>query len=199
MQKSTFPPAPTAKPAEKAVPKALIDAAPGFDDPIGLLRACHIRIQQRCALLDRIIEHLQKHGADDQARAACRQILHYFNTSGIHHHEDEEQDLFPAMLRVCSPQRRKKIHSVITKLNADHIVMTQAWRNLEPALEAIEAGAASTLDGDSVAAFQNAYLAHIEREEADAFDVAETLLEAAELERIGRSMAARRGAEYPLG
>lgn len=199
MPSSISVPAQMGNPVKYAVNKSLIAVAPGFDDPIGLLRACHIRIQQRCALLDRIIEHLQKHGADAQAQTACRQVLHYFNTSGIHHHEDEEVDLFPAMLAACKPQRRKKIQGVIAQLNADHIVMAQAWRSLEPALKAVEAGEACTLDSDAVAAFQNAYLAHIEREEAEAFDVAVQILDAAALERIGRCMAARRNAEYPSG
>lgn len=199
MRASISAPAPTAKPASAPMDKSLIGIAPGFDDPIALLRACHIRIQQRCALLDRIIEHLGKKGADEQARAACRQVLHYFNTSGVHHHEDEEQDLFPAMLAVCSPQRRKKLKQVIDGLNSDHVVMAAAWSALAPSLQAVEAGTEDSLAAWAVQAFQNAYLAHIEKEERDAFDVATQILDAATLEKIGRAMAARRGAEYPLG
>jgi hemerythrin-like domain-containing protein len=179
--------------------KSLIHVAPGFDDPIGLLRACHLRIQQRCALLDRIIEHLGKHGADEQARTACRQILHYFSTSGKQHHEDEECDLFPAMLAASSGPKRKKIQQVIDGLEADHVVMAQAWADLEPALKAIEAGTAQTLDSNLSDRFQTAYIAHIEREEVEAFDVAAKILDSAELERIGRCMAARRGVDFPLG
>lgn len=190
--------APTASRAE-AMKESLIAVAPGFDDPLGLLRACHIRIQQRCALLDRIIEHLRKYGADEQARAACRQVLHYFETSAIHHHEDEEEDLFPAMLAACKGQRRKKIAQVIEELNADHVLMARAWTELRPHLLAVEKGERATLDPIAVVCFQGAYLRHIDKEEAEAFDAAEKILDAAELERIGRSMAARRGAEYPLG
>lgn len=179
--------------------KSLIPVAAGFDDPIGLLRACHLRIQQRCALLDRIIEHLQKHGADSQAQAACKQVSHYFDTAGKHHHEDEEEDLFPAMLAACGARRRNKIQTLIDDLNADHVVMAQAWADLRPALKAVEENAAQNLDRELVDRFQSAYLAHIEREEAEAFDAAEEFLSAAELERIGRNMAARRGAQYPLG
>lgn len=198
MPASTFFPAPTAKRAE-VMEKSLIGAAPGFDDPIALLRACHIRIQQRCGLLDRIIEHLAAHGADEQARGACRQILHYFNTAGIHHHADEEENLFPAMLSACSPQRRKSIARVIDDLNDEHVLMAAAWRALEPQLRAIEAGESAALNAAVVARFQRAYLDHIDKEETQAFDVAQRILDAATLEKIGRSMAARRGAEYPLG
>ena len=200
MRPSISVPAPTAKPVKAAaMSKSLLHVAPGFDDPIGLLRACHMRIQQRCALLHRIIEHLEKKGADDQARAACRQVLHYFDTSGKQHHEDEECDLFPAMLAAASPQKRGKIQRVIDELNHDHVGMAEAWANLKPALEAVEAGTASTLDAELVDQFQTVYLTHIEKEETEAFDVADKLLDVAELERIGRNMAARRGAQYPMG
>jgi hypothetical protein len=77
--------------------------------------------------------------------------------------------------------------------------MAQAWDALEPALQALESGAAQTLDTELVKRFQKLYLPHIDREEIAAFDVAAQCLDATELERIGRAMAARRNAAYPLG
>ena len=178
---------------------SLLHAAPGFDDPLGLLRACHTRIRQRCTLLDRIIEHIEKEGADEQVRQACRQVLNYFRTSGKQHHQDEECDLFPALLEACDADKREAFQDVVDSLQADHHVMAQAWDALEPALQALEGGAAQTLDPKLVERFQTLYLPHIDREEIAAFDAAAQCLDAAALERIGRAMAARRNAAYPLG
>lgn len=178
---------------------SLLHAAPGFDDPLGLLRACHMRIRQRCTLLDRIIEHIGKEGADEQVRQACRQVLTYFSTSGKQHHQDEERDLFPALLQACEADKREELRIVVDSLEADHAVMAQAWDALEPALQVLERGAAQTLDAKLVERFQKLYLPHIDREEIVAFDVAAQCLGATELERIGRNMAKRRNAAYPLG
>lgn len=172
-------------------------AAPGFDDPIGLLKACHMRIEQRCALLLRIMEHMAKHGADEQVKQACNQVLHYFNNSGPLHHQDEEQDFFPALLRYAKRSQKKKLQALIEDLNADHEEMERAWHALRANLEGVIADTVPTLDPDLVDRFQTIYFAHIQREEAEAFAAAVDCLPPEELERIGRAMAARRNVAYP--
>lgn len=179
--------------------KSLLHAAPGFDDPLGLLKSCHLRIEQRCGLLNRIIEHIAKHGADQQVKQACAQVLHYFTTSGPHHHADEEEDLFPALLRRAAPAQRKKIQTLVDQLNADHAEMATVWEPLRCNLEAIQADTATELDAQLVDRFQTLYLAHIEREEAQAYAQAADCLTAEDLETIGRSMATRRNVAYPDG
>lgn len=178
-------------------PTFMTHAAPGFDDPIGLLKACHLRIEQRCGLLLRIIEHTQKNGVDQQVKQACTQVLHYFDTSGPQHHADEEEDLFPALLRSVTPPQRKKLRALIDDLNADHVEMENAWAELRVDLEGMVAGTRQTLNADLVDRFHTIYLAHILREESQAFVAATNYLSPAELERIGRAMAARRNVAYP--
>lgn len=179
--------------------KSLLHAAPGFDDPIGLLKSCHLRIEQRCALLNRIIEHIAKQGVDQQVKQACAQVLHYFTTSGPHHHADEEEDLFPALLRRVAPAQRKKIQMLVDRLNADHVEMAAVWEPLRHNLEAIQADTAAELDAQLVDRFQTLYLAHIQREEALAYTSAVDCLTAEDLEAIGRNMATRRNVVYPDG
>ncbi|HEY9396713.1 MAG TPA: hemerythrin domain-containing protein [Burkholderiales bacterium] len=179
------------------LPKFMTHAAPGFDDPIGLLKACHLRIDQRCALLLRVIEHIGKQGVDQQVKQACTQVLHYFNTSAQQHHADEEEDLFPALLRSVTPPQRKRMQALIDTLTADHVEMKKTWEALRANLEAILADKVQTLDAELVDRFQTLYLEHIQREEHDAFAAASNYLSPAELERIGQAMAARRGVAYP--
>lgn len=50
----------------------LPETAPGFDDPLGLLAACHGRIQAQCELLLRLQAHLGQFGSDIQASQAAR-------------------------------------------------------------------------------------------------------------------------------
>lgn len=40
---------------------------------------------------------------DVQAQAAAAQILRYFNVAAPLHHQDEDEDLFPALLALHQP------------------------------------------------------------------------------------------------
>ena len=78
--------------------------APSFDDPLGMLAACHGRIERQLATLERLQRHLPEHGCDVDARAAARGILRYFDTAAPNHHADEEASVFPR-LRNAVPGR----------------------------------------------------------------------------------------------
>ncbi len=70
----------------------------GFEAPLEMLSACHGRIERQCATLRRLVPHLASHGADEGARTAAANVMRYFDTAAKHHHEDEEKDLFPALI-----------------------------------------------------------------------------------------------------
>ena len=73
--------------------------APSFDDPLGMLRACHGRIERQLVTLGRLVRHLPEHGAGcRRARRGARAILRYFDTAAPNHHADEEASVFPRLL-----------------------------------------------------------------------------------------------------
>lgn len=72
--------------------------AVGFEVPLEMLAACHGRVQHQCETLQRLVAHLQAHGADRLAQEAASAVIRYFDTAARHHHEEEEQDLFPALM-----------------------------------------------------------------------------------------------------
>jgi hypothetical protein len=53
----------------------LPDTLPGFDDPIGLLRACHEKMQSHCELLATLLD---KNDLDDEARETARKLPLFF-------------------------------------------------------------------------------------------------------------------------
>ena len=79
--------------------------AAGFEAPLEMLSACHLRIARQCATLRRLVPHLTTRGADVEARSAAANIVRYFETSAKHHHADEEKDLFPAHCQQLQYQR----------------------------------------------------------------------------------------------
>lgn len=164
-------------------------AAPGFDDPLEMLRACHGRITAQCDTLQRLVGHLQAQGNDTQAAQAARAILRYFDTAGRHHHDDEEQDLFPALLASGDSEVARHV----ARLLGEHQEMDAAWHTLRPLLAAIAEDRAGTLDAGTVAHFIDCYARHIVFENGTLLPLAQTLLDEATLQHIGRNMAARRG------
>ncbi|AAZ97471.1 conserved hypothetical protein [Thiobacillus denitrificans ATCC 25259] len=167
-------------------------AAPGFDRPLEVLEACHARILKQCATLDRLRAHLLEHGADAEARQAARAILTYFDTAGMHHHDDEERNLLPLLEQAGAPGACE-----LTELLAhEHDAQAQLWRRLRQQLEQIAGGAAAGLDPALTQAFVASHRAHLEFENARVLPLARAHLGADALERLGRAMAARRGIPF---
>lgn len=169
------------------------EAAPDFSDPLGLLRACHERILQHCAMLERLVEHLRAHGADAEVRSAAGKIHHYFSTAGQHHHQDEEQDLFPRLAR-----QSLKLADLVHRLRQDHGRMEALWQQLGPQLAS--PARISDIDGFAaqVAEFGTLYREHIARENDDLLEIARHILSSDDLKKLGKQMAERRGRPAPL-
>src|SRR5512137_386080 len=88
------------------------EAAPGYDDPLGMLAACHRRIERQLGTLERLQRHLPVHGCDADARAAAAGILRYFDNAAPHHHADEEDSVFPRLLGTV-PSARALAHRIL--------------------------------------------------------------------------------------
>jgi hemerythrin-like domain-containing protein len=159
--------------------------AAGFDEPFAMLHACHERALRSLSLLERLMAHVAKHGADAQARDATRDVMRYFDIAAPQHHEDEERHVLPLL-------RAQAEGALADRLVADHEAMTAAWCALRPALLATEQG------GDTPA-MQDAprFIAlcreHIALEESAAFARAQSALDASQQSAMGREMAQRRG------
>lgn len=164
-------------------------AAPSFDDPLGMLTACHRRIERTLTTLARLQRHLPENGCDDDARAAARGILKYFDNAAPNHHADEEESLFPRLLRLGSAE----VRLVIEALERDHVELAGDWTKLRPLLAAIAAGERDNLSPKQVTDVTTHYEGHIGREEGELFPLVAELCDAATIADIGREMARRRG------
>lgn len=165
--------------------------AAGFDDPLGMLYACHRRIEAKCALMRKLAAHVTQLGADDDAGEAAAQIRKYFNSAGRHHHADEETDLFPMLLALDAGSME-----LIGHLQSDHRDMEDAWQRLDVELLAIEQRAASQLTSALVDAFIDLYTRHIDLEDRELLTHARRLLKREHIENLGVSMARRRGVKW---
>jgi hemerythrin-like domain-containing protein len=163
------------------------EPAPDFTDPLGLLMACHQRMLGNCETLEALLSHIETSGVDEEARKAARNVHHYFSTAGMLHHADEEQDLFPLLIRESI-----KMAEIIHALKQDHKQMMEAWQALAPLLarpNTIEPGEKFT---QTVMHFCTLYRDHIKREESDFLDIARHILSSAQLKKLGSRMKERR-------
>lgn len=166
----------------------------GTEAPLEMLSACHGRIEAQCATLRRLVPHLLVHGVDEEARTAATRVMHYFDTAAMHHHADEEDELFPALIESMAGSDAICLREMIDGLKADHRALEACWRHLRGILERIAAGEQeSSLVADDVEALAVRYARHIEYEEKELLPMAARLLSDEDLARVGRAMRERRG------
>lgn len=168
-----------------------------FEVPLEMLAACHGRVHAQCDTLLRLLPHLAAHGADRAAQQAASAVMHYFDTAAVHHHADEEVDLFPALIESMAGSDAVCLRDITRALAADHRELERRWHQVRAGLQAVTAGDACGLAAADVQGFIDHYAQHIAREEAELLPMAQRLLGDAELDRIGRAMRARRGLVEP--
>ena len=164
----------------------LPDTLPGFDDPIGLLRACHEEMQTHCDLLAALLD---KDTLDDEAREAARNLVRYFSQSAPLHHRDEEEDLFPRINR-----QSLRIAELIHNLKKEHETLDALWNRIEPELKKLPDEGFSDAFKQSAMDFSTLCREHIALENRELLPLASNSLSQQALAEIGESMAARRGA-----
>ncbi|BAZ93020.1 uncharacterized protein FOKN1_0618 [Thiohalobacter thiocyanaticus] len=160
--------------------------APGFDDPLGLLRACHMRMLMHCSTLEKLPAQIDA-GKQAELQETVEKIRHYFNTAAHLHHQDEERDLFP-LLEEQSPD----FNAAVRELSAQHPELESAWRELDARLAELDRIDDSAALDARIRAFTNAYRQHIQHEEQKVLMPAEQALNDADRKRLGRAMARRR-------
>ncbi|MEZ5541538.1 MAG: hemerythrin domain-containing protein [Pseudomonadota bacterium] len=161
----------------------LPEQLPGFDDPLGLLRACHNKMLVHCGLLESL--------PDTPDPAVAQQVLRYFSTNAVTHHRDEEQDLFPRLNR-----QSIKLAELIHRLRQEHTELDRLWATIAAVLRRPAAAGTDPDFRSTVALFCALARDHIARENGELLPLAASSLSRAALGEIGESMAARRGVPY---
>jgi pyridoxamine 5'-phosphate oxidase len=171
----------------------LPDAAPGFDQPVAVLKHCHGRIRKQLATMEKLLSHLPEHGADEQARQAAAAVLKYFDKAAHLHHDDEEQDLIPMLRAVAQGDDAATLQALAPVILQDHDDMDAMWQDLHEQLSAVADGSAAMLSAGAVQRFAQRYLSHMEREETMVAPMALRLFSPGQMAQLGAAMQARRG------
>lgn len=171
-----------------------VASRPGFEDPIEILTACHEKVRHFASLTIRLRDYLLKVGLDATAKEAATRIRRYFNVAALLHHQDEEIDLFPALMVIpaglLTETSRQSMEQSILSLAREHETLGEAWAQIDRWLQSIEDGEAAP-EPACVDLFAHAYTRHADREENEIYPFAK-YLEKPELKRIGLNMVKRR-------
>ena len=170
--------------------------AVGFEQPFEMLEACHERVQRSLALLQRLVDHVDRNSHDADSRSAARDVLRYFDIAAPLHHEDEELHVFPLLLAQGAPD----VAALVRRLQDDHACMAADWADARKALQALvdsDLKGFSDADGAAFDQFTARYDRHIADEETVAYPSVQALLAAPALQAMGNEMAARRKAPPP--
>ena len=134
----------------------------------------HAQVLATLADLERLVEHLEAHGIDHQARADAAMICTFFSSTARDHHATEEQQVFPGLLR----EPDADLVQCVERLQQDHGWLEEDWIELEPQLQAVAHGY-SWYDLDTlrhaVGVFATLYQEHIALEESVVYPAARRL------------------------
>jgi len=165
----------------------------GFDDPIGMLKDCHRRIEHFLNIVCVVAGRAHGRSMTEEEASAIQAALHYFRVGGQRHNADEEQSLFPRMRAAASADDAGEIgdlahdHRDAGDLHAKVDVLYSGWiANGALTPEQRHELAAAT------AALRQLYERHIELEERVVFPRAAQMLSRESISAMGEEFRLRR-------
>jgi hemerythrin-like domain-containing protein len=133
-----------------------------------------------------------------RSRSCAADMLKMFHDRLLAHHDDEERDLFPAVLRVAQPgDEADRARTMVAQLVREHREIAQVWKQLEPAVQAIANGYLPRLDSALLHELVQRFNEHVRTEEEEFLPFAQQVLarQAEDMAMLGLALHRRHDAE----
>jgi hypothetical protein len=153
---------------------ARTETAIDINAPLPAFTECHAGILARLNAAAGLPDML---GAAQRARQLARDLVTMFDEDVYSHHADEENELFPAVLKsakVGSEQERAR--SMVAHLVREHRKVEKLFKHLEPGLRSAARGGDAPIDADLLRDLIDTYIAHARYEEQEFLPFAERVL-----------------------
>jgi hemerythrin-like domain-containing protein len=164
----------------------------GFDDPLGMLKDCHRRIENFLGILCVVVERAQGRSLTGEERDAVQAALQYFRSGGQRHTADEEESLFPRLRTFAAGYLEE-----IARLEGDHRKANSLHESVEHTYLAWIASGALGPDEtrqllSETGKLKQLYSEHIQVEETIVFTHAAKVLDSQTIAAIGSEFRVRR-------
>jgi len=133
-----------------------------------------------------------------RSRACAADVLKMFRDSLLAHHDDEERELFPAVLRVAQAgEEADRARTMVAQLVREHREIAQLWKQLEPTVQAIAKGYLPRLDSTLLHELVRRFNEHVRSEEEQFLPFAQQVLarQAEDIAMLGLTLHRRHEAE----
>ncbi len=171
------------------------DTSPEADTPLQNFSSCHVGfvtvLEAALGLPDMIVTAAR-------SRSCAADTLKMFRDSLLAHHDDEERDLFPAVLKIAQPgEEADKARTMVAQLIREHREIARLWKQLQPAVQAIANGYLPRLDSALLQELVRRFNEHVRVEEEQFLPFAQQVLarETEDLAMLGLALHRRHEAE----
>jgi hypothetical protein len=121
-----------------------------------------------------------------RARDVAAQMMEMMDKAVLEHHKEEEEALFPAVLKSAEEGAEKDaVRTLVWRLTDEHREVEALWKTLRPDVARIAQGKPVTLRQEMVDVLVSAYRHHAQTEERQFLPLAQEILK-----RNGNHMAA---------
>ena len=153
------------------------------DAPLNNFSQCHAGIVRHLDIFGELPALL---APAQRARAVAEDIVQFFRAAAFEHHEEEERELFTAVLRAAvNGDEQARVRQMVDQLTREHRDIERQWNALEPQLKKVAKGQPADIDPAAIERLVAQYKAHAHFEETEFLPLSEQILG-----RDGNQMAA---------
>lgn len=135
-----------------------------------------------------------------RARAMANDLLDLFTEGVFQHHQDEERELFPAVIAAALPgEEVQYVKGMVRRLVDEHRDMERRWGELQPAVREIASGGTPAVDAARLEDLVQHFFAHAHYEEDEFLPAAQRILgrHSEDMASLGKALHERHGAHPP--
>jgi len=144
------------------------------DAPIANFSQCHVGIISHLHALSELPDLMAPAA---RVRKIASDTLAFFDAVVLEHHQEEEKDLFTAVLfSAAKGQERAQVQTMVERLTAEHRLIEAWWSRIKPQLKQIAKGHDAELDAQALDQLVKDYDAHAQYEENEFLPLSQTIL-----------------------
>ena len=148
-----------------------VEGLANLEVPLAGLSHCH------GGIISQLQAFAELPAAAARSRKAAANMLALFQFAVYGHHADEENELFPAVLRSAAKGKEaERLQSMVQSLTAEHREIESRWKKLEPSVKATARAEPGDLNPKAMQDLVQRYMAHVLFEEQQFLPIAKAIL-----------------------